>query len=582
MKLISVNVSLPKTVDHQGRLVSTGIFKEPVTGRVIVRKLNVDGDGQSDLLVHGGVYKAVYVYDMENIRFWREVLERPDLRYGQFGENLTVEGMPDDEVCLGDVLRVGTALLEVTQPRIPCYKLEIKMGLPGFSRQFLASGRLGFYCRVLEEGEVGARDTIERVHAGPEKVTVWDFARIYYFEPHQLEKIRSLLRVPSIPPGWRRAFGKLLAASGERRKARKSSERAWQGFRPFIVRGKVAESKTISSFYLSPEDGAPLPPYTPGQFLTFKLRIPGFSRPAIRTYSLSDSPHRTEYRISVKRESHPLDPGIVSGSTYFHDQVEPGNRLMVAAPRGDFFLDPDGQTPLVLLSGGIGMTPMISILNDIVDSVRKRRVWFVHGTRNGLHLAMSEHLRRIAAENDQISVHIRYSRPRLEDVQGRDYDGTGHVTVDLLKQLLPDKDMDFYLCGPPPFMHSLIKGLWEWGVSESRIRVEVFGPETLTLEGTRPKGRPTGEVRPEEQYEIVFSQSGITAQWNPESENLLNFAEEQGVFPDFSCRAGICQTCGYPLLEGEVEYDFEPLAPPYPGQVLLCCTRPKSNLVIDA
>lgn len=582
MKLISVNVSLPKTVDHQGRLVSTGIFKEPVTGRVMVRKLNVDGDGQSDLLVHGGVYKAVYVYDMENIRYWREVLERPDLGYGQFGENFTVEGMPDDEVCLGDVLRVGSALLEVTQPRIPCYKLEIKMGLPGFSRRFLASGRLGFYCRVLEEGEVGAGDSIEKVQAGPEKVTVWDFARLYYFETHQLETIQSLLRVPSLPPGWSRAFGKLLAASGERGKARKSPVRAWQGFRPFIVRRKVAESTTISSFYLAPEDGAPLPPHTPGQFLTLKLSIPGLSRPMIRTYSLSDSPHSTEYRISIKRESHPLDRGIVSGSTYLHDQVDSGNRLMVAAPRGDFFLDPDGQTPLVLLSGGIGMTPMISILNDIVDSGRKRRVWFVHGTRNGLHHAMSEHLRRIAAENDHISVHIRYSQPRPEDVQGRDYDGPGHVTVELLKQLLPDKDMDFYLCGPTHFMHSLIKGLWEWGVPDSSIRVELFGPETLTLEGTRPVGRPTGEVRTEERYEIVFSQSGITAQWNPECENLLNFAEEQGVFPDFSCRAGICQTCGYPLLKGEVEYDFEPLAPPYPGQVLLCRTRPKSDLVIDA
>ena len=581
MKLISINVSLPKTIYHQGRRVNTGIYNEPVTGRVMVRKLNVDGDGQADLKVHGGVYKAVYIYDIENIRYWQKVLNRYDLTYGHFGENFTVEGMPDDQIHIGDVFRIGDALLEVTQPRVPCFKLEIKMDLPGFSRQFLASGRLGFYCRVMEEGEVGVGDTIERIQVGPEKITVWEFARLYYFDTRNLKKIRRILRVPSIPPGWNRAFGKLLATSEEMGKKRKMPERAWQGFRPFTVSRKVPESQTISSFYLVPEDGEPLPPYMPGQFLTFKLSIPGLPRPVVRTYTLSDSCHAEYYRITIKRESLPEDPEIISGSNYFHNLVEPGTRLQVAAPRGDFFLDPKGDTPVVLLNGGVGITPMISILNAIVDSGKKRPVWFVHGTRNGLHHAMRGHVRRIAAKNDNIRVHIRYSRPRPEDVQGRDYDSAGHVTAELLKELLPDNDMDFYLCGPLPFMHSLIKGLWEWGVPERRIRFEVFGPDALTIEGTRPKHRQKKKAAGEEVFEIGFSQSGITAQWDPESENLLNFAEEQGVFPDFSCRAGICQTCAYELLEGEVNYNFEPLAPPYPGQVLLCCTRPKSNLLID-
>ncbi len=226
MKLISVNVSMPKTVYHQGRQVSTGIFKEPVTGRVMVRKLNVDGDGQSDLMVHGGVYKAVYIYDTENIRYWREVLGRRGLGYGHFGENFTVEGMPDDRIHIGDIFRIGGALIEVTQPRVPCFKLEMKMELPGFSRQFLASGRLGFYCRVMEEGEVGAGNSIERIQVGPEKITVWEFARLYYFDTHNLEKIQRILRIPSVPPGWSRAFGKLLATSGEKGKKRKTPERA--------------------------------------------------------------------------------------------------------------------------------------------------------------------------------------------------------------------------------------------------------------------------------------------------------------------------------------------------------------------
>lgn len=582
MKLVSINVSLPKTVYHQGRQVNTGIYNEPVAGRVMVRKLNVDGDGQADLKVHGGVYKAVYIYDIENIRYWRKKLGRDDLAYGHFGENFSVEGMPDDRIYIGDIFRIGDVLLEVTQPRVPCFKLEIKMGLPGFSGQFLASGRLGFYCRVIAEGYVEAGDLIARTQLGPEKISVREFARLYYFEPHNWAKIRRIMRIPALPPGWRRAFGKHLKTAGTKGQKRKTPERAWPGFRPFIVLRKVPESHSIASFYLQPEDGEPLPPYLPGQFLTFKLDIPDLPRPVIRTYTLSDGPCHTEYyRITVKREPPPEDSEIISGSNYFHNLVEPGTRLQVAASRGDFFLDPKDDTPVVLLNGGVGMTPMISMLNAIVDAGSKRPVWFVHGTRNGLHHAMREHMRQLTEKYDNIKVHVRYSRPRPEDIQGWDYDSTGHVDMQLLKEFLPDNDKDFYICGPPSFMHSLIKGLWEWDVPEQRIRFEVFGPDALILDGARPVRRQKKKEAEEENYKITFARSQISARWDPESENLLNFAEEQGVFPDFSCRAGICQTCGHELLEGQVDYNFEPLAPPHPGQVLLCCARPKSNLVID-
>ena len=236
---------------------------------------------------------------------------------------------------------------------------------------------------------------------------------------------------------------------------------------------------------------------------------------------------------------------------------------------------------MVLLSGGVGLTPMISMLNAIVDSGKKRPTWFIHGTRNGIHHAMCRHMRQAAVENDNISVHIRYSQPRPEDVKGREYDSIGHVDIDLLKELLPNKDMDFYLCGPPPFMNSMLKGLWDWGVPESRIRFELFGPAALLQEGTRARRRKKKKAAEEEAYEIVFSESGITAKWDSEYENLLEFAEDQGVFPDFSCRSGICHSCQNELLKGKVDYTFEPLDPPYPGQVLLCCARPISSLVID-
>ena len=499
------------------------------------------------------------------------------------GENFTVEGMLDDRIHIGDVFRIGGALFEVTQPRLPCFKLEMKMDLPGYSRQFITSGRLGFYFRVLEEGEVGAGDTIKRVQAGPEKITVWKLAQLYYFDYNNQEKIRQLLRVPALPPDWIRAFEEILASAGERGKKRKSPERAWKGFRNFIVDKKVPESQTITSFYLVPEDGEPLPVYMPGQFLTFRLSIPGHSKPVIRNYSLSECPcHAEFYRVTIKKEPSSEDPEIISGSNYFHHLVEPGTRLQVAASRGDFFLNPQEETPVVLLSGGVGLTPMVSMVNAIVDSGKNRPTWFVHGTRNGIHHAMCRHVRTIAVENHNINVHIRYSKPRSEDVKGRDYDSTGHLSVDLLKELLPNKDMDFYLCGPPPFMNSMLKGLWNWGVPESRIRFELFGPAALLQEGTRARRHKKKTVGEEKAYEIVFSESGIAAKWDSEYENLLEFAEDNGVFPDFSCRSGICHSCQYELSKGEVNYTFEPLDPPYPGQVLLCCARPGSNLVIDA
>jgi MOSC domain-containing protein YiiM len=209
MKLVSVNVSLPKRVEYEGRHVTTGIYKEPVAGRVRVGAHNVEGDGQADLSVHGGSHKAVHAYDLESYEYWQEELGRDDLGHGHFGENFTVRGMTDDSVYIGDTFRIGTALFEVSGPRTPCYKLEMKMGLPGFSRKFVRSGRSGFYFRVLEEGEVGAGDPVERVKVGPEQVSVREFVHTFYFDKDNREKIQQILRIPSIPPGWRRTFEKI-------------------------------------------------------------------------------------------------------------------------------------------------------------------------------------------------------------------------------------------------------------------------------------------------------------------------------------------------------------------------------------
>ena len=215
MKLLSVNVSLPEEVSHERKTVSTGIFKDPVDGRVMLRTMNLDGDGQADLENHGGIYQAAYVYSVENYDHWRHELGRDDLAFGQFGENFTVEGMAEDDIYIGDVFGVGDALVEVTQPRTPCFKLGIKMGMPEFPKMFLSSGRVGFYLRVLREGEVGAGDAFERIEECPERVSVQEMSRLLFFEPENLEGAKRALRVRALSPGWRNSFENRLAKAGE-------------------------------------------------------------------------------------------------------------------------------------------------------------------------------------------------------------------------------------------------------------------------------------------------------------------------------------------------------------------------------
>ena len=214
MKVLSVNVSPPTEIVHGGKTVTTGIFKEPVKGRVMLGALNLDGDGQADLVGHGGIFKAAYAYSIEHYDYWKRELGREDLTFGQFGENFTVEGMTEDEVHIGDVFRVGGALVEVTQPRVPCYKLGLKMGLRGFEKRFLASCRVGFYLRVLEEGEVGAGDGLDRVRTDPERITVREMCHLLYFDPENLEGAKKALRIRALSPGWRQSFEERLARAG--------------------------------------------------------------------------------------------------------------------------------------------------------------------------------------------------------------------------------------------------------------------------------------------------------------------------------------------------------------------------------
>ena len=565
MRLKSVNVSMPKEVAHKAKTVRSGIFKEPVAGRVMLRRLNLEGDGQADLWGHGGSFRAVLAYSVENYAYWARELGRDDFVMGQFGENFTVEGMPEDEVHVGDVFRIGGALFEVSQPRIPCYKLAMKMGIEGFENRFLASGRVGFYFRVLEEGEVGAGDDIRRVHTDPGRMTVRAVSEILFFDKENLDATRKALSIQALSHGWKGSFEERLA----------------RGFRAFTLDRKVVESESITSFYLVPRDGAPLPSFKPGQFLTFEINVPGHGEPLIRTYSLSERHNPDYYRVSIKREPAPTGPGDQApglSSNYLHDRVEVGGTLCVKAPRGKFCLDSESERPVVLLSAGVGLTPMISMLNTLVETSPQRRAWYIHGARNGREVAMGAAVRALAAEHPNVRVHIRFSRPDAADVEGRDYDSAGRVDVGLLKQVLPFDEYEFYLCGPPAFMKSLYGGLRSLGIAQARLHCEFFGPASVLGE-VAATSTPAAAASPGG-VEVTFARSGVKAAWDPAFANLLDFAEAHGLRPDFSCRSGICNTCRCEIEAGEVVYLEEPLDVPDPPHALICCATPKTDVVI--
>lgn len=588
MKLLSVSVGLPRVVPYGDGEIETAIFKAPVDGRVKVLSGGLEGDRQAAPRVHGGVDMAVYAYPVEHYPYWEGELGRAGLPHGQFGENLTISGLTEDDARVGDVFRIGTARLQVTQPRIPCYRLGIRMEAGAdFPKRFLLSRRLGFYFRIFEEGDLGAGDAIVLEDRDEKSATIAEFIRISQFESHDAEGLEGLLAARGLSEDWRSHLEHMLE------KARLVPEpEGWQGYRSLVVASKVAESETITSFYLEPEDGRRLPPYKPGQFLTYRFDIPGHDTPVTRTYTLSDCPRPDRYRLTVKREPAPRDrPDLPAGlvSNHLHDAIEVGSTLYAREPRGDFWLDPKDDRPVVLLSGGVGLTPMISMLNAIVEAGATRPAWFIHATRNGREHALGEHVRKLAAEHENVHVHVCYDEPDPEDEQGRDYDTPGRVTLELLQELLPDNDFDFYICGPTPFMRIHFNGLLDWGVPEGRIHYEFFGPETALRAPEAEPPPAEAEVAPappeagvdEARFQVTFSRAGMTVAWDDGTDSLLDLAEAHGLRPDFACRAGICHTCMVDLVEGEVEYTEEILDDPDPGTVLICCCKPKSDVVLD-
>jgi ferredoxin-NADP reductase/MOSC domain-containing protein YiiM/ferredoxin len=573
-RLLSVNVGGPREVAWEGKTVRTAIWKEAVTGPRMVRRINIDGDDQADRVAHGGEHRAVFVYQIESYRYWERELGRSDFSYGQFGENFTVEGLPDAEVCVGDRYRIGTALFEVTQPRVTCYRVGIRMNDPAMPSLLVAHHRPGFYLRVLEEGPVQAGDAIVKVADGPERLTIAEVDALLYLPNRSREMLERALRVPALSEGWKGSFRELLAKADDRAPAAP----AWTGFRPLRVAEVRRESATITSFRLVPADDEPPPPRAQaGQYLTVRVRPDADAPPLTRSYSLSDVPGERGYRISVKRE------GAVS--RYLHGHVKVGDVLDAAAPRGSFVLR-DGTRPVVLISAGVGATPVLAMLHALAREHSSRPVWWVHGARNRDEHAFGTEVDGLLGALTSGHRLLAYSRPGDGDGDAPepDYDIAGRIDLAVLDRAGVPKDADYYLCGPDGFMRAIGAVLTARGVEPERVATEAFGAvpvyaSGLVKGGDRPPHPPEGA--PGTGPIVTFVRSNLAIAWDDRYPSLLDFAEACDVPVGFGCRHGVCHNCESGLVAGAVTYDTEPLEAPPDGRVLVCCSRPASELALD-
>jgi MOSC domain-containing protein YiiM/ferredoxin-NADP reductase len=410
--LVSVNVGMPKNVPWHGKNVYTGVFKDPVSGLRRVGKLNVEGDGQGDRAGHGGEQRAVFVYQIDSYRYWERELGRHDFVYGQFGENFTVEGLGDDEVCIGDRYQIGTAVFEVTQPRVTCYRVGIRMRDPRIPALLVSHHRPGFYFRVLEDGEVQAGDDIIKLGSGPEQMPVAETDALLYLPGHPRQQLLRALRIPALSPGWQASFRALLdeqPGSGNAGLAVTSPPPAWPGFRQLTVTAVTRESDSVISIRVEDPQGASLPAARPGQYLTLRLRPDKQGRSVLRNYSLCGTPDAGYYRVAVKRES----DGVASA--YLHTRLTVGDRLDVAAPRGTFILDRT-DVPVLLISAGIGATPVLAMLHALAGGRSDREIWWLHSTRNRREHSFADEAQALVVSLPNARRRVYYSQPGPDDV----------------------------------------------------------------------------------------------------------------------------------------------------------------------
>jgi ferredoxin-NADP reductase len=493
--------------------------------------------------------------------------------------------LPDDTVCIGDRFQIGSALFEITQPRVTCYRVGIRTGEPRMPALLTSSGRPGFYFRVLREGMVGAGDEIVKMGEANERMTVAEINALLYSPHHARDRLQRALRIEALSPGWRASFEALLqsqtTAGGGGNAGLVPAAAAHPvapGFQPLAVVAIDRESADVLSVSMRHPHGKPLPLARPGQYAVLRLRRTDDSPPLLRSYSLSGPPSTDRYRISVK-----IEPNGAAG-TYLREHVRLGDVLDVSAPRGSFILQ-DGERPVVLLSAGIGATPVLAMLHALAAARSSRPVFWLHAARDAQHHPFAAEVRRLMPGLSNGRQYVCYSRPGSHDRVGEDFDAAGHLSGSVFNAVSVPREADIYICGPNRFMADLKETLATFGVARARIHTEVFnGGEPLTPgvvgASARPPHLPDDEANTGPL--VSFARSGIAAHWRASAyQSILELAEACDVPVRWSCRTGVCHNCESGLVSGAVAYGPEPLDQPADGNLLICCSQPTNDVVID-
>jgi ferredoxin-NADP reductase len=447
----------------------------------------------------------------------------------------------------------------------------------------VAHHRPGFYFRVLQEGEVGAGDEIVKIADGPERMTVADVDALLYLPGHSREQLERALKIPALSGGWQGSFRAILAqessgkaVEGNPGLANEAKAPAWAGFKQMRIAEIRKESASVTSFVLVPIDGQALPLFTAGQFIVLRFQVDADKAPVLRSYSLSDLPATDHFRISVKRELE----GV--GSAFLCDRIHAGDIIEASAPRGSFTIRA-GENPVILVSAGVGATPVMSMLHLLVAERSQRQIWWIYGARDSANHPFAKESRLLLGQLSRGRSYVVYSRPAATDRPEMDFDTTGHIDTELLERIGVPRDGDFYLCGPSAFLESMLDGLRRWGVPAANAHTEIFGSlESITPGMAEIKQTPhvvegatgTGPA-------VSFARSGISVRWDSKYQSLLELAEACDVPVRWACRSGVCHTCMTGLIGGSVTYNPEPLDRPAAGNVLVCCSQPEANITLD-
>lgn len=573
--VVSVSVSMPRMVKMGDMEWLTAIMKEPGAGPIYV---DMDGPVGNKSAVHP---EAVYAIGVEAYDYWAERLgaNREEWQWGRWGENITFSGLFEKDLKIGDILEVGSELvMQVSSARNPCVKLSWRLGQPAsVLATLIESGVMGFYLRVLKPGMIKAGDAVTVRSPHPENMAVIDLPRLIHNKQASSESVRAALEMPALSDYPKMFLRQRLSQALD---AELTQANRWEGWRVFSIQNIVDESEDVRSFSLIPVDGQPVAAFRPGQFLTFLLPI-GPSGKLIRQWSISDyARDPLSYRISVKRQTGGL------ASNWLHDNATVGMELSVKAPAGRFVLDSGSPKPIVLISAGIGITPLLAMLkahSTRASGKAPPAVW-IHGTRNSKSYALRSEVDAVLQSGIDVKQHTFFSRPGADDVLGRDYHHTGRPTPKAIKKIvenirvelatgvkeIPGQICEFYICGPEDYQNELKKELADWGVDANVIRTESFA------------GRKAPGADSIEQSEVFFAASGITATWQrDDGQTLLELAEAVGIEAPNNCRLGACHSCVCRVVKGSVEHLVEPEGLDK-SQVIICSAVPStSHLQLD-